>query len=125
MAIQHIGCRNYRGFTLIELMIVIAVIGILAAIAVPNFVSYRDKAFCSAADADLDAVMAAISDYFSNPINLSVSKPSLSLTDGAGGDLSHGNTYSISKVTTNSYRIVVTDATGRCPRFDTVAKTLQ
>jgi len=44
---------NKKGFTLIELMIVIAIIGILAAIAIPQFASYRVKSYNSAAQADL------------------------------------------------------------------------
>ncbi len=63
---------NKEGFTLIELMIVIAIIGILAAIAIPNFIAYRNKAYCSAAESDAQATMAALADYYSIPGNNNV-----------------------------------------------------
>lgn len=43
--------------------------GILAAIAVPNFIAYRDKAFCAQVEAEANKTIAALSDFYANPNN--------------------------------------------------------
>ncbi len=56
--------KDQKGFTLIELMIVIAIIGILAAIAIPQFSSYRKRAYNGSALTDAKNGYTAAQAYF-------------------------------------------------------------
>src|SRR5512143_3782000 len=57
--------HNRKGFTLIELMIVVAIIGILAAIAIPNFLKYQAKSKQSEAKTNLKGIFTSETSYFS------------------------------------------------------------
>lgn len=74
--------KNQKGFTLVELLIVIAIIGILAAIAIPQFSSYRSKAFVAAARSDAKNAYTSLQAYISE--NPGVTPPNQTIGPGPG-----------------------------------------
>ena len=56
---MNVTVQNQKGFSLVELMVVVAIIGILAAIAIPNFQRFSSKSKQSEAKSNLSAIYAA------------------------------------------------------------------
>ncbi|MCD4741995.1 MAG: prepilin-type N-terminal cleavage/methylation domain-containing protein [Desulfobacteraceae bacterium] len=100
---------NKKGFTLIEIMVVIGILGILAGIAIPNFLSYRAKSFCSAAEQDASKIVAAVADYFS----IATHQTMINENDIRFA-ITRSNTAAING-TIDAIIITVVDGSGQCP----------
>ncbi len=79
--------RPKRGFSLIELMIVVTIIGVLASIALPNFIKFQARAKQSEAKANLRAAYSAEKSYFQEKDEFS------SCIHKIGFNLERGNRY--------------------------------
>lgn len=86
-------CISYNnrmgGFTLIELMIVVAIIGVLAAIAFPNFLNYQCKAKQSEARFSLGIILTSQESYFAEYDTYASSLASISFSTKSGAQYSY------------------------------------
>ncbi|MBF0140949.1 MAG: pilin [Magnetococcales bacterium] len=109
--------RNQKGFTLIELMIVIAIIGILAAVAIPAYQDYTVRAKMADPLSKLDAAKSQVSEYY-------ISKSAWPASNTVGG-LANSGSYTSSYVTsltaTGTKITVVLKAIGALSAGQTIA----
>jgi hypothetical protein len=98
---------------------VITTMAVLAAIAIPNFVAYRQKAFCSQVEAEANSAVAAIECYISDPSNENLPAPDELASDPDCGFFpSDAADISISG-TIDNIVITAADMTRKCPHGET------
>ncbi len=105
-------------------MIVIAIIGILAAIAIPQFSAYRERGFIASMQSDVQAVRNAEEAYYAD--NSTYTAASGDLANYGFKGFSTGNSATIAAVTTlaTDYKIVVTSTkTSKTVTFDSTLGT--
>jgi len=94
----NLSTENHKGFTLIELMIAVAIIGILAAIAIPNYLSYLCKTRQSEADLNISEIFKRQELYI-----IANDEYSDNLEDLGFGDTFKYYAYSIDRPSGRSY----------------------
>jgi type IV pilus assembly protein PilA len=112
--------RSEQGFTLVELLVVMVIIGVLAAISIPVFLSQRKKAVDSSMKSDLRTVAVQMETYFTDnssyPTSITMSGTTATLATGFSVNLSSGDLVSVTTParsgSVNTYCLIMSRTSG-------------
>lgn len=102
------------GFTLVELLVVVSIIGLLAAIAIPQFISYRSRGIDAQMKSDLRNAAVAIEGYYTKR---SVYPASIAEIAGFGFRSSDGVNLSLVILSQNAYTLTAAKPGGTQASF--------
>ncbi|MSP40019.1 MAG: prepilin-type N-terminal cleavage/methylation domain-containing protein [Deltaproteobacteria bacterium] len=109
-----LSLRQQRGFSLVEILIVIAIVSLLAAIGIPQFITYRSKGIDAQMKSDLRNAAVAVESYFAKN-GVYPSSTAVIAVNGFQG--TQGVTLSLSNITANSYQLSATTSGGSQASF--------
>ena len=127
---KSLGSLKVRGFTLIELMITVAIVGILASIAFPSYQNQVRKSRRSEAVAEISKIQQAQERWRANcpTYSESITAATTGCVNTSGLNITSVTdaryTYTLSNVTNNAYLITATAVTGSSQASDTNCTSL-
>jgi len=105
---------DIRGFTLVEILVVVAIIGLLATIAIPQFISYRARGFDTQMKGDLKNAALAMESYFAEKQSYPTS---LAALVNVGFTQTNGVALTIDVTSPASFTITAAKPSGTQPSF--------
>jgi len=111
---RPVANRQTKGFTLVEVLMVVAIIGLLATIAIPQFITYRATAIDSQMKSALKNAAVAMESYFAERQAYPTTVTAIA---AVGFDPTAGVTLTISVTSPNSYTLTAGAPNGTQPSF--------